>query len=99
MNSRLPRDTTGSLLLTPVCPWCQTSVDDATVCLSDLDHAWKAGALQYAPRASDGTADVDALSSQCGECQRPFIIALGKKGMRLLAVRTAADVALLGGVA
>lgn len=76
------------------CPWCRSDVDEDCVKLGDLLTAFHFGELEFAKRYPDGTADEAACVASCGACSRPFMIALQrpKRGLRLLAVRTEADV-------
>lgn len=83
------------------CPWCAQSVETATVTLEALLNAHEHGVLTFAPRNEDGTADASALTTECPNCQRPFMVAMKSwaegRFLRLIAVRTQADVQWLAG--
>ncbi len=101
MTDQLPRDrVTDAEAWNMKCPWCGADVEEATVSLQDLHHAYTSGELRHVRRTDDGEADERALVAGCPECARPFAIALqqphlGAPAMRLLAVRTKADLKLL----
>ena len=105
VGDRLPRDVVTDWNDGAVrCPWCSWPVEQVTVSLESLLYTFHHDALEHAPREADGTAGPDALTADCPECRRPFLIALQHRGptgrsMRLLACRTEKDARLLAGAA
>ena len=98
MNGRLPRDVIATWNNYGLaCPWCAELMDNAVIRLEDLFTAHCLNQLPRPPRATDGTADNSALVTHRPHCARPSMIALqsnrGERALRLLAIRTAADVA------
>lgn len=96
----LPRDFVGDATDIVKCPWCRLDAGRAAVTVEALIDAHGGDALKYPTRGAFEAADEGMLTADCPHCQRPFMIALKPNaGYRLLAVRTAADAALLGGSA
>jgi hypothetical protein len=85
----------------PCCPWCRGDMSAATVRVGALCDIWVGGNPRRPWRGGEGQPDPDGLQTECPHCRRPSMIALqgdvGVEVFRLLAVRTKADVALLGG--
>lgn len=90
----LPRDTVGDLAN---CPWCGGSTAEAAVRLADLADAYVAEGLERPWRGELGQPDPSGLVVSCPTCERPSLVALRDGMVRLLAVRTKADVEFLGG--
>lgn len=98
MGDRLPRDAVCVDGLTVRCPWCRQDAGRATVTLEALSDSHRDQALAYPTRGAGETPDEGMLTADCPECGKPFMIALQGRGVvRLLAVRTDADAALLWG--
>ena len=100
MLERLPRDVLVDRDGTIACPWCGGDMSEATLTLEALlDVHSHARGLRWADREADGTAGVHALATTCANCGKPSIAAFpvlhGEPALRLMAVRTAADVAWL----
>lgn len=96
MVSRLPRDTHGQGEGLPRCPWCWEDTSDAVVTLEDLACAHDHRRLARPERSPDGAPDPVGLVATSTCCGRPILVALQDNGVRLLAVRTEADLRLLG---
>lgn len=100
----LPRDTVRCNGETPRCPWCGAYVDASTVTLEDLLAAFASETLGYPPISTRGALQ-GGLRATCTYCAKPFAIALRSRKvdglreveMRLLAVRTQADLKYLAG--
>lgn len=105
--SKLPADKKADGSLWPRCPWCAGDCSEATVTLGALHDAHSGGDLHWVKRAKGGAAQECALTADCPTCGRPFAIALQEERacdttwrfMRLLAIRTAKDLAYLEGQA
>lgn len=107
--SRLPRVTASSEVSGPivlVCPWCREEMADAHVRLGDLVEGWEAANPDWPDRGPSGEA-TSPLVVDCPSCARPSMIALAgaaisrrdNRYLRLVPVRTPADVRLVGGEA
>jgi hypothetical protein len=91
------------------CPWCRSDVGLVRVPLEALAGAYIVQALARPYRSEVGEPDPVGLVADCDACARPFLVALQDapwratssrtRVMRLLAVRTAADLQLLHGPA
>jgi hypothetical protein len=94
----LPRDSIVQGVAGPRCPWCSFDCGGAVVSLQAIWDAHEEGELRFAHREATGDAGEGTLTADCPECARPFMVALQFLGpepapaMRLLAVRTHADV-------
>lgn len=99
MLERLPSDTLASFMDAVRCPWCSSDMADATVTIGALHelHAFAERGLRWADRLNDGQAGDSQALVLCTTCGKPSILAFpilrGTHATRLLAVRTAADVA------
>lgn len=101
--NRLPNDVVVDDEKWPQCPWCLADMIEATVTVGALSDAWSHGATARPERGVLGDPDPLGLVADCPSCQRPSLIALQRTGgpyperhIRLLAVRTPADLKLLG---
>ena len=92
----LPRDRVTLDGWMPSCPWCDGNMGAAQVSLEALFDAHHHRELTYAHRTDGGRASPCVLTVDCPTCARPSMVALQEDGMRLLAIRTDADVQLLG---
>lgn len=99
MPDRLPFDTLASMVDMLRCPWCAAGMEEALVCLGDLHqlHTEGQNGLRWAERDKDGQAGVAQVRALCPNCGRPSIAAFPiikrHPATRLMAVRTAADLA------
>lgn len=89
------------------CPFCKSEMEGATVSVEALNAAWQDGETDYPGRSQTGLAESDLVAS-CPTCKRTSMLALGsaklkdalgaeRRYLRLVPVRTPADVAYLDG--
>jgi sarcosine oxidase delta subunit len=99
MFDRLPRDTLASWLDEVRCPWCGGDMDDAPLTLGAIHHlhTFSDRGLRWGERQTDGQAGECQAAVTCPTCGKPSIAAFPimhrEPATRLMAVRTAADVA------
>lgn len=99
MLDRLPRDTLATTLDQLSCPWCGQEMGEAPLTLEAVHqaHVWGERGLRWAGRETDGQAVEEALKVACPTCGKGAIVAFQlihrEPATRLMAVRTAADVA------
>lgn len=104
----LPRATSTSDGTETSCPWCRSSMEDATVRVGALNAAWQDHQTDFPGRSDEGVAECE-LVAECPACLRPSMLALGSRSenlgygqsherryLRLVPVRTEADAAYLG---
>ena len=107
--SKLPRvtastETSGPVVL--VCPWCRQEMADAQLRLGDLVEGWERESPDWPERGPLGEAK-SALVVDCPACAHPSMVALAgaaisnrdNRYVKLVPVRTPADVRLVGGEA
>lgn len=99
MLERVLRDTLTTNLDALHCPWCGVDMGEAPLTLEAVHqaHVWGDRGLRWAGRQTDGQAAEEALQVCCPTCGKGSIVAFPlihrEPATRLLAVRTAADVA------
>lgn len=107
VEQHLPRATSTHDGSTPLCPWCRLDMSDAVLTVGALNSAWQDWETDWPSRSDAGEAE-SGLTAQCPHCSKPSLIALGtqveaeggdRRYVRLVPVRTSADVAYLFGSA
>lgn len=96
----LPRIAAADTEADILCPWCGADACDAEVRLEDLFGAAQGGQLAWVTLEREGEPDGRALTSACPSCARPFAVAVDPDRfhiMRLLPMRTPADLKLIAG--
>lgn len=103
--NRLPRITSSRGDVVLVCPWCREDMGEATVRLADLVEGWEDVNPGRPGRSEAGLAG-SPLVTDCPTCAHPSMVALDdvhvpstgvRRFVRLVPVRTKADVRLIGG--
>ncbi|HEV2530930.1 hypothetical protein [Phenylobacterium sp.] len=106
MTDRLPKDVVVDDEEWPRCPWCTADMIEATVTVGQISDAWSHWGAMRPERGPNGEPDPIGIVADCPTCCRPSMIALQEhdgpyptRHIRLLAVRTPADLKLLNDTA